>query len=188
MEVALIGGSFNPPHVGHLLLAHFVRATQPVDEVWLMPSFHHPFGKALAPFEARLAMCEALCADATGWLKVVDVERELGGEGRTVDTLEHLTRTRPGATFTLVIGSDIVAELPKWKRVDRIRELARVLVVHRAGHPDPAAFGPPLAEISSTAIREALRTGGDVRGVVPRSVLAYVHAHGLYGPEAGRTG
>ncbi|MCI0570479.1 MAG: nicotinate-nicotinamide nucleotide adenylyltransferase, partial [Myxococcaceae bacterium] len=86
MEVAILGGSFNPPHVGHLLAAHFVRATQAVDEVWLMPSFRHPFGKALAPFEHRLAMCEALCRDTSGWMRAVDVERHVPGEGRTVDT------------------------------------------------------------------------------------------------------
>ena len=57
MHVALIGGSFNPPHVGHLLAAHFVRATEPVDEVWLVPADEHPFGKPLAPFEHRLRMC-----------------------------------------------------------------------------------------------------------------------------------
>ncbi len=96
MQVALLGGSFNPPHVGHLLAAHYVRASQPVDEVWLMPSFHHPFGKQLTSFEHRLAMCELLCADTSGWLKATTVERELGGDGRTVDTLDHLHRTRPG--------------------------------------------------------------------------------------------
>ena len=69
MHVALLGGSFNPPHVGHLLAAHYVRATQGVDEVWLMPAYHHPFGKALADFEHRAAMCELLCLDASGWLR-----------------------------------------------------------------------------------------------------------------------
>lgn len=180
MEVALLGGSFNPPHVGHLLVAHYVRATQPVDQVWLMPSDRHPFGKALAPFEHRLAMCEALCRDASGWLRAVDVERHVPGEGRTVDTLEHLTRTHPGVRFALVIGSDILPDLPQWKNFARIRELARVVVIHRAGYPDPRAVGPPLAEVSSTAVREVLRSGRDPEGLVPRAVMEHLRHHRLY--------
>jgi nicotinate-nucleotide adenylyltransferase len=179
-EVALIGGSFNPPHVGHLLAAHFVRATTACDQVWLVPSFHHPFGKSLADFQHRAAMCRMLCDDASGWLGVSEVERELGGEGRTVDLLEHLVASYPGTRFTLVIGSDILADWPHWKDPARIEQLATVLVLHRAGHPSPRAFGPPLAEVSSTHVRELLASGGDARGLVPRKVLEYVQARGLY--------
>lgn len=181
MEVALLGGSFNPPHVGHLLVATYVRATQPVDQVWLMPSYRHPFGKPLIEFEHRLAMCEALCADASGWLRAVDVERYVPGEGRTVDTLEYLTRTHPDVRFTLVIGSDLLPDLPHWKNFPRIQELARVLVVNRAGYPDPRAVGPPLAEVSSTAVRAALEEGRDPQGLLPRAVHDYLRTHGLYG-------
>jgi nicotinate-nucleotide adenylyltransferase len=180
VEVALLGGSFNPPHIGHLLAAHFVRATEPVDEVWLLPSFHHPFGKSLAPFEDRAAMCQLLCDDASGWLKVSTVERELGGEGRTVHTLEHLTRQHPGWRFTLVVGSDILRDLPHWKDVDRIRRLARVLVLHRAGYPASEAVGPPLAEVSSTEVRDRLSRGGLPTGLVPLRVLEYAQERRLY--------
>ena len=180
MQVALLGGSFNPPHVGHLLAAHFVRATQPVDEVWLMPSFHHPFGKELTPFEHRLAMCQLIADDAAGWLKVSDVERDVGGEGRTVDTLEFLRARHPAYAFTLVIGSDILRDLPKWKDFDRIQKLARVLVLHRAGYPAKEAFGPPLAEVSSTEIRERFARSDLPYDLVPRQVLEYAREHGLY--------
>ncbi len=180
MEVALLGGSFNPPHVGHLLAAHYVRATEPVDEVWLMPSFSHPFRKALAPFEDRVAMCELLCADTSGWLKVSRVEQELGGEGRTVDTLDHLTAEHPGWKFTLVIGSDILRDLPHWKDFERIRALARVLVLHRAGYPALEAVGPPLAEVSSTGVRERIARGELPWELVPRRVLEYARDRRLY--------
>jgi nicotinate-nucleotide adenylyltransferase len=181
-HVALLGGSFNPPHVGHLLAAHFVRATQPVDEVWLVPSHRHPFGKPLVAFEHRLKMCEAIARDAAGWLKVSAVEREVPGEGRTVDTLEHLHERHPSSSFTLVIGSDILPDLPKWKDVPRIEQLATVLVLHRAGHPSPRAFGPPLAQVSSTEIRDRLARGEEPVDLVPRAVLAYVRKHALYRP------
>jgi nicotinate-nucleotide adenylyltransferase len=180
VRLALIGGSFNPPHVGHLLAATYVRATQPVDEVWLLPAFHHPFGKEMVAFEHRLRMCEAVSGDAGGWLRASGVEREVGKEGWTVDTLEHLRRTRPADELTWVIGSDILPDLPRWKRFDRIQELARVLVLYRAGHPAPEAVGPPLAEVSSTQIRRMLEAGEDPGTLVPRAVLAYARSHGLY--------
>ncbi|MCI0573163.1 MAG: nicotinate-nicotinamide nucleotide adenylyltransferase, partial [Myxococcaceae bacterium] len=128
----------------------------------------------------RLAMCEALCRDTSGWMRAVDVERHVPGEGRTVDTLEHLARTRPDVRVTLVIGSDLLPDLPSWKAFPRIQELARVLVVNRAGYPDPHAVGPPLAEVSSTAVREALERGEEPVGLVPRVVLEYLRTHRLY--------
>jgi nicotinate-nucleotide adenylyltransferase len=180
MDVALIGGSFNPPHVGHLFAAHFVRATEPVDAVWLVPADHHPFGKQLAPFEDGLRMCELLCTDASGWLQVSDVEHTLGGQGRTVDTLRHLAVRFPDVRWTLVVGSDIVPDLPKWKEPDALRSLARLLVLNRAGHPSPEAVGPPMAHVSSSEVRAALARGGDVSHLVPRRVLAYAQGAGLY--------
>lgn len=180
-RVALLGGSFNPPHVGHLMAAHYVRATQPVDEVWLMPAFRHAFGKALTTFEHRLAMCEAMCGDTSGWLRVTEVEREVPGEGRTVDTLAHLISRDPDCAFMLVIGSDIIPELPMWKDFHRIEQMAQVLVLYRAGHPQARAVGPPLAEVSSTQIRERLSRGDVPSDLVPRAVLEYARANGLYG-------
>lgn len=180
-RIALLGGSFDPPHVGHLLAALFIRATRAPDEVWLVPVFNHPFGKQLSPFEQRAEMCELLCAETSGWLKTDLTERELGGEGRTVDLLEALSRRHPGALLTWVIGSDIVPDLPKWKNLPRIRELAELLVLQRTGHPAKEAFGPALAEISSSQVRAAIAAGDPgVNASVPRSVLDYVHAHGLY--------
>ncbi len=185
MRVALLGGSFNPPHVGHVMAALYVRATQPVDVVWMMPSFRHPFGKALVDFEHRARMCDLVAKDLAGWLQVCRVEQTLGGEGRTVDTLEHLVRMHPDAEFTLVIGSDIVKDLPSWKQVDRIRSLARVLVLNRAGHPAPEAVGPPLVEVSSTEVRQRLESNQLPETLVPRVVLEYARQHGLYGLSRG---
>lgn len=180
MQVALLGGSFNPPHVGHVLAAHYVRATQPVDEVWLMPTFRHPFGKAAVDYEHRLAMCERIAQDASGWLKVSTVEREVGGAGRTVDTLSYLTGRNPEHRYVLVIGSDILGDLPGWKDFDRIERMARVLVLYRGGFPSDRAVGPPLAQVSSTEVREALRAGRLPSDLVPRRVLEYVEEHRLY--------
>lgn len=180
-RVALLGGSFDPPHVGHLLAALFVRATRSPDQVWLVPTFNHPFGKTLSPFEQRAQMCHLLCAESSGWLKTDLTERALGGKGRTVDLLEALTRSHPEVRFTWVVGSDILPELPRWKNVARIRELAELLVLQRTGHPAKEAFGPPLAEVSSSEIRRAISEGSDrAEAWVPRAVLDYIRAHRLY--------
>jgi nicotinate-nucleotide adenylyltransferase len=181
VHVALIGGSFNPPHVGHLWAATYVRAVEPVDEVWLMPALHHPFGKALISFEHRLAMCERLCRDAPTWLKAVDVERQAGGQGWTVETLAFLRQRHPDWAFSLVIGSDILQDLPSWREFDRIKTMAQVLVIQRAGHPSDKAKGPPMAEISSSEIRADFAAGRRAEDRVPRSVLAYIEANHLYG-------
>ena len=184
MKVALLGGSFNPPHVGHLLAAHYVRATQGVDEVWLMPAFQHPFGKALESFEHRLRMCEAMCRDTSGWLKASTVEQEVaerGGTGYTVETLTYLVERYPQAAFTLILGSDILRDLPNWKSFDRIQQLVKVLVLYRAGYPAPDTIGPPVAEVSSTQIREMMARGEAPTQLVPSVVLDYARKAHLYG-------
>ena len=180
MDVALLGGSFNPPHLGHLLAAHVVRALEPVDQVWFVPAARHPFGKPLIAVAHRMAMCELMCRDAAGWLGTSDIEASRGGDGYTVDTLRALHRRWPDRRWTLVVGSDIVAELPRWREVEEIRRLARIVILNRAGHPDPAALGPPLAKVSSSEVRAALAAGRGGEGLVHRDVLAYIERHRLY--------
>lgn len=184
MRVALLGGSFNPPHVGHLMAAQYVHSTQGVDEVWLMPAYQHPFGKALAPFEHRVRMCELLCEEASGWMKASRVEREVaerGGAGYTVETLTYLRERYPQVEFSLIIGSDILSERAKWRAWERIEQMVRVLVLHRAGYPAPGAVGPPLAEVSSTQIREMFSRGVAPVELVPSRVLEHARQAGLYG-------
>jgi len=184
LRVALLGGSFNPPHVGHLLAAQYAHATQGLDEVWLMPAYQHPFGKALAPFEHRVRMCEVVCEEGSGWMKTSRVEQEVaerGGAGYTVETLTYLRERYPEHQLSLIIGSDILNDLPKWKDFDRIKQMVRVLVLYRAGYPAPNTLGPPLAEVSSTQIRDMLSRGQPPRELVPSRVLEYAHQAGLYG-------
>jgi nicotinate-nucleotide adenylyltransferase len=181
VEIALLGGSFNPPHVGHLMAAVWVHACERADQVWLMPAYRHPFGKELVDYEHRVRMCELVARESSGWLHVSQIEREVGGEGRTVDTLEHLREKFKDDRFTLVIGSDILPDLPSWKDFDRIQAMARVLVLHRAGYPAPQAVGPPLAQVSSSEIRQLLERNDAPVGLVPRTVIEYARARGLYG-------
>ena len=179
--IALLGGSFNPPHVAHLMVAYWALATQDVREVWLLPSYRHPFGKDLAPFDDRVAMCE-LAARALRGVAVCTAERELADDplvGKTARTLEHLVAKHPTHDFALVVGADVLPETDKWYRFERVKELARLLVVGREGYP-PVAGAPSFPAISSTEVRARLARGDDVSGLVPRKVVEYVRARGLY--------
>lgn len=180
MRIALLGGSFNPPHVGHLMNAYYVLATREVDRVWLMPVFRHPFAKSLAPFEDRVRMCELAAARFHGGIEVSRAEAEAPGEGRTIETLEYLMDKHREHRFALVIGSDILPERWKWKAFERIESLVEVIVVPRAGFASPEAPGPALPQVSSTEVREKLAQAQDVSSLVPREVLDYVRERGLY--------
>lgn len=184
MRVAIFGGSFDPPHVGHVLAVAYVLATEAVDLALVVPCFRHPLGKELSGFEHRLAMCEL----AMGWLprtRVSTVERELGGPSRTLRTLEHLAAEHPAWSMRLVIGADVLVEAPRWHAFDAITRLAPPIVLGRAGVSHPDAPEPVLPEVSSSAIRAALRDGeaARVEKLLARGVAAYATAHALYRRE-----
>lgn len=178
MRVAVFGGSFNPPHVGHVLTAAYLLTTAPIDHVLVVPVFKHPFAKGLAPYDDRLEMCEL----AFGWIPgvvVSTVERELGGESLTLKTLERLHERHPSWRMRLVIGSDVLPDLDKWHRFDLVSKLAPPLVVPRTGAGGGRAI---LPDVSSTAVRAFIAAGGegDLEALVPSRVLAYARAHALY--------
>ncbi len=185
--IGLFGGSFNPPHVGHALLALYVLETTDLDELWVVPTWRHAFGKDLASFDDRVAMCEAMAAAVGPRVKVSrveeDVARARGGESRTLHTLEHLAVVRPDARWRLVIGSDILAETSAWLAWDEVVRRAPPIVVGRGDHPPPAGVEvSPLTipGVSSTVVRDKLARGEDVRGLLPAAVLGYIAARGLY--------
>jgi len=179
-RVGIFGGSFNPPHVAHVLAAAYTLLVAPIDELWVIPVYQHPFSKELAPFEKRLAMCQLAFAGLPG-VHVSDVERELGGESRTLRTLEHLQGAHPRWAMRLVIGSDVVADLPKWHQFDRIALLAPPFVLERHGsanRPDRAL----LPAVSSTEIRDLFRAGrvDELALLMPQTVLDFARSEGLY--------
>jgi nicotinate-nucleotide adenylyltransferase len=178
--VALLGGSFNPPHIGHLQAALYVRSVLAFDEVWLLPSFHHPFGKPLTAFQHRVTMCELMAKDFSSWLRVSSAESEIEREGRTIALLHHLLPRFPEIHFSLVIGSDIVNDLPKWKSWSEIERLLPVTILNRAGYPSALAVGPPMVALSSSEIRELVKSGSGARGLLPRAVLDYIQAQQLF--------
>jgi nicotinate-nucleotide adenylyltransferase len=167
------------------MAAYWALATQRVDEVWLLPAFSHPFGKALASFDHRVRMCELAAADLDATrVKVCTAEADLASDplvGKTARTLEHLASKFLDTRFALIIGTDVLHETVKWYRWERVRELARIIVVGRQGHPEGAGLAPLLPPVSSTDVRDHLARGEDVSDLVPRKVLEYIAANGLYG-------
>lgn len=179
-EIAIFGGSFDPPHLGHLLAAAFVLATEPVDELWFVPVFQHPFGKPLVgSYEHRLALCEKVAAQLSS-ARVSRAEEE-SGQTRTVDLLEWLRRKHPGTRFALVLGTDLDAEKAQWKRFDRVEQLARIISVQRGGYRSGESnHQVAIPEISSTHVRALLKSGGDASQLVPRAVLESIRDSGTY--------
>jgi len=182
MNVALFGGSFNPPHVCHVLAATWVLTTRDVDHVWFMPTFRHAFGKELVSFETRCEMVELAIGVLGERASVSRVEAELGGVSRTIDTLEHLEATFPEHTFSIVIGSDILLEAEQWKKFDELRRRAEFHVIGRAGVDTPQEIVIELPDISSTALRERLADGDTAyaRERVPGAVVDLIESRGLY--------
>jgi len=126
-------------------------------------------------------MCELAIAQVRG-AHVCRAEEALRDDplcGRTARTLEHLVERHPGRRFALLVGADILPETPRWYRWDRVKELARVVVVGRQGYP--GGVSPALPAISSTEIRDRLARGEPVDGLLPSRVLEYLRSHGLYG-------
>lgn len=178
--IGLYGGSFNPPHVAHVLAVGWALSAGELSEVWVIPTGGHPFGKSLADFDDRLTMCRLAFACYGDRVRILDIER--GPEVHySVDTVEQLVRENPDCSFRWIIGSDAMAQSAEWKNFARLAELAPPLVVGRSGHGTKAKF--TLPDISSTMLRERIARADDLRELdplVPRSVLNFISHRKLY--------
>lgn len=183
-RIGLFGGSFNPPHVCHTLTTVWALQTHGLDEVWWIPTFQHAFDKALADFGHRWEMCERATADIAR-VRISDIERRMGGESRTIDTVEALADEHPEASFSLIIGADILAETSRWKNWQGLVELVDLIVIGRMGHDEevaPRSTEFALPDISSTRIRRELadRDFSSLRFWLDHAVVDYIVDHDLY--------
>lgn len=174
MRVAVYGGSFNPPHVAHAMVAAWLRWTGQADAVMLVPVYRHAFegshDKVLAPYDRRCAWCAALCEDLGPGFSVSRIEADLPVPSYSVDTLTALAERHPEHTFRLVVGADVLPQTDQWKEWDRIERDFAPIVVGRAGYPAPGLDTVAFPAVSSTDIRGRLRDGRSVRAWVPASV------------------
>jgi nicotinate-nucleotide adenylyltransferase len=179
-RVAIFGGSFNPPHLGHQSLCLMVLEACDVDQLWVIPTYEHHLGKELTAYNHRFAMCERMVAPLGTRALVSDIEKRTfkGQSSRTLETLEALANEHANASFRLVIGADILSETHRWYRWDDVIKLAPPLVFSRHGFEGGELPAPP--DISSTQIRASISAGKPHTHCMPRSVLSYIHQEGLY--------
>ncbi|SDK52838.1 nicotinate-nucleotide adenylyltransferase [Sediminibacillus albus] len=187
-RVGLLGGTFDPPHTGHLLIAEEVRQALQLDEVWFIPSYQPPHKRhSGTQAELRMKMVEA-AIEGNQYFSVNPVEVVREGKSYTVDTIRLLQKHHPDVEFYFIIGADMVEYLSKWHRIDELVELVQFVGVKRSHYPLETSYPVIEAEIpgmdvSSTLIRERIAAGISVRYLVPDSVINKIKEHQLYGAE-----
>ena len=192
----MLGGAFNPPHVGHLVLAHEAADQLELDRVVLMPTGEAPH-KAIDPepgADVRLEMARRAAA-GDDLLEVSDLEVGEPGPSYTFRTLERLTEQRPGEQIHFLMGADVAAHLESWKRPERVVELARLGVAGRPGTTVDEAKGAldrlaaeeraewirmPEIGVSSTEVRQRIAEGRSVKYLIPDAVIELIESAGLY--------
>ena len=189
-RLGLFGGTFDPPHVGHLVTAVNVRHELGLDRVLLVVN-DQPWQKLgtrdITPAEDRYAMVEAAVGSVEG-LEASRVEIDRGGLSFTADTLRDLEAADPGRELFVVLGSDAAGGLPSWERADEVRARATIVVVERPGAPRSAPppgwswvqVEVPRLEVSSTDLRARVADGRPLDYLLTPDVIAAVHERGLY--------
>lgn len=202
MRIGILGGTFNPPHLGHLVAAQEAYRELDLDRVVLIPAGippHKPVDDEPGP-EHRLELCRLAVGDDERF-SVSDLELRREGPSFTVDTLKTLRTQSPSDDLFLILGGDIAAGLPRWHEPERVLELATVAIAKRRGTAKAAVqdalaqlkggegarfFQMPRIGISSTMVRRRVRAGQPIRYFVPDGVMHYIETHRLYGPPGGK--
>jgi nicotinate-nucleotide adenylyltransferase len=189
MKVGLFFGSFNPIHVGHMVLANYMLEFTDLDKVWFVISPHNPLKNksSLLHERHRLQMVQLAVEDNPG-LKASNVEFKLPQPSYTVNTLAHLKEKYPKNDFVLIMGADNLATFHKWKNYEEILKYHEIYVYPRPGNPEPGLMkhekikpvNAPLMEISSTMIRSAIKEKKDIRYFLPETVWKYVQEMHFY--------
>ena len=191
MHVGLFGGSFNPPHIAHLIVAEAVREQGGLDQVLWMPSYQppHKSSEEMLPAVHRLSMTR-LAVEGHSAFAVSELEIDRQGTSYTLDTVKTLQQAHPEHQYSLVLGGDSLQQFHAWHRPEEIIDRLPLIVYHRPGIETrnvAARFlarcrfvTAPLLEISSTDIRARCRNGRSIRYLVPEAVRTYIETHRLY--------
>ncbi len=189
-KIGIWGGTFDPPHIGHLIIAQEVKEKLKLDQIFFIPAALPPHKKKIkiSPSLARLQMINLAVKDNPDF-RVLDLELKRKGASYTVDTLRDLTRRYPGTQFFLILGEDNLNYIQSWKDLHEIFSLAKVIFVPRPGFKNNKAKsrlkkGVFLKlrgiDISSTEVRERIKKGKSIRYIVPDEVQKYIKKKGLY--------
>lgn len=187
MKVGLYFGSFNPIHVGHLIIANHFQQFTDLDQVWFVVSPQNPFKekKSLANEYNRLEMVELAIKDFPN-LRASNIEFFLPKPSYTVDTLIHLEEKFPGFEFSLIMGSDNLVGIHKWKNADVLLDQYKIYVYPRPGfdatitNVNIEIVEAPLMDISSTFVRNAIKQKKNIKPMLPNKVWAYIDGSNLY--------
>lgn len=185
-RIGLLGGTFNPPHTGHLLIANEVRYACQLDEVWLMPTAiaPHKSNRGDATAKQRMKMVELAVAGIEG-LHASSFEIDRGGVSYTFDTMSQLVTKQPDVDFYFIIGGDMIDQLPSWYRIEELLKLITFIGVRRPRARNVSDIAvqlvdTPQIDLSSTLIRQRFSTDGTVQLLVPQAVEAYIREERLY--------
>jgi len=185
--IGVYGGAFYPPHLGHVIVPALIFGRTHAAHVIIVPSFSHPFGKKMAPFEARLQMCEAAFGAYGDSITVTDVERHVAQDHEavyTIDLLNYLAAQNPNSKIRVVMGADTYASREKWRDFESIEKQFSPLVIPRAGYISTSATGefPTPPDIASSSFR-ATPDNPEFRQLIPKNVLGIISEHALYESE-----
>ncbi|RPI04747.1 MAG: nicotinate (nicotinamide) nucleotide adenylyltransferase [Ignavibacteriae bacterium] len=188
-RIGIFGGTFDPPHHGHLAIAQQAKKQLALDEIYFVPAFipPHKQGRLSTTAAHRLTMLKLVLRGQEG-LKVSALELQRKGISYTVDTLQSLKRRHPKAEFVLIIGADNLAQFHTWKSPKKILHLVSLAVYKRTGFHLPVKdrgfkfvqLKGRLYRVSSTEIRNKIEKGNSIRGLVPEPLLSYIQKHSLY--------
>ncbi len=188
-RVGLFFGSFNPVHIGHLIIANFMATRTDLEEVWFVVSPHNPLKpkQSLARDHDRLHLVR-LAIDDNDKLRASDIEFGLPKPSYTIDTLAYLKEKHPQHQFCLIMGGDNLATFPKWKHHDLILKDYPIYVYDRpqaapgdlSDHPQVHCYDAPQIHLSATYVRQAIRDGFSVQYLVPEAVYQYLQTSNLY--------
>lgn len=190
MKIGLFGGTFDPIHIGHLIIADAARQAVGLDRVVFIPSARppHKTDETITPFSDRLAMVQ-LAVDGHAGFEVSDIESREDGLSFTVSTVSYYRRMHPQDDLYLIIGADSLINLPSWKDPEQLTALAHFVVYPRTGYDMTDAkpvflensliLTDPMVEVSSSWIRDAMRMGRSVRFWLPPGVFEYLLSHQL---------
>ncbi|MGB9691493.1 MAG: nicotinate (nicotinamide) nucleotide adenylyltransferase [Candidatus Sumerlaeaceae bacterium] len=183
-RIGFFGGSFNPPHIAHVLAVHYALLRWQLDFVVVAPTFEHPLEKKLEEFAHRLRMTRIAFEHLGDRVHVSGVEESLPPPSYTLQTLRHLKTHYPDTEIVLLIGDDLVEELPRWRDSDTLQGEFPIYVIPRIGHiEDTGAVEETLKPVfSSSHVRTLLAQGKDVSMLVPARVLGYIREYELYAP------
>lgn len=188
-KIGLLGGTFNPPHIGHLIIANEVRHACVLDEVRLIPTAAPPHKEVYTEVTAQQRLEMVLRATVgTEGITASSFEVDCGGVSYTFDTVSALIASEPNAEFYFIIGGDMIDMLHTWHRIDELVEMVTFIGVGRPGTKSETEFPVtmidiPEIDLSSTLIRQRFQEGGTVAFLIPSVVESFIREEGLYGAE-----